>query len=548
MGTIDRRQFLKGAAAVGGAVLGSAAAAAPSQAATRRAAGSARRVPALRPATKLAKKQEATFVVSNLPSSGDPDAELAGSPRRWDIFEALCDPNPDNGSPQPFLATSWRAVSDTAWRFTLRPGVRFQDGSKLTPEDVVFSFERASQPGYATQSTIDSYKSARVVDGDVVISLSRPDPLAVRKLSRVPVISKAYYLGLGSDQKARDAAFATKPMGTGPYRRVSINPEQVVVEASRRTTWRKPILDKVTLVQNFDPAAQVSAFVSGSAQYVNLMPISSLPELRSAGGKTLVLTKGDNLGCFITTLDKNGNPLASPVANRLVRQALNYGLDKEALVKTVLGGYTTSDYGQLGSPGEVGFDPRIKGYPYDPAKANQLLDQAGYPKGSNGTRFSLTMASAFAGPGSDKLRAGEFMQNQISQLGIDVSYTGVTDVATSIGYFYGTITRPDILHFGLFNRPLMDPSAALTWFTSSNPSKWFANPDFDKAFAEQETELDQAKRSHLLYSLDEIFFTDCPYLFAYGEDWIDCHSAKLGGTILSNAETEQYFDRLYLTD
>ena len=490
----------------------------------------------------------ATFIISNLPASVDPMVELGGSPRRLDIFESLVDVEPHTGEPLPFLATSWKAVTPVTWQFKLRPGVRFQNGDALTADDVKFSFERAIVEGYATASILDTFHAANVIDAQTIHLVStHPDALFVRKAARIAILPQSYYMGLGSNQKARDAAFAAKPIGSGPYQAVSYSPEKAVVVVNEKYTWRHPTLTQVTFLQNADPAAQVAALLSGSAQYANIMPLSALDQLRSQGFALLPIRRGNDLGAFMDTVDHNGKPKPGPMGNKMVRQALNYGIDKTVLVSSVLKGQTLSDKGQLASAGENGFDAHLTDYAYNPSKANQMLDAAGYPKGSGGTRFSLTMATAFAGPGSVRLIMGEYLQNQISQLGINVKYQALTDVGTAIAYFYGTTTRPDIYHFGLFNRPYMDPAGALNWFQSTNPTHHFSNAAFDKAYLASEAQLDPAKRVQDLYNCSAIFREECPWLFATEDVWIDAASKKLNGVIVSEAETEQYLDRLKLT-
>lgn len=543
---IDRREFLKGAAGVGGALIGAAAGAALPGAAGATTRTAARSSAERRPLA-LAANQTATFSISNLPASVDPMVELGGSPRRLDIYEALVDVTPSTGAPLPFLATSWKLVNPTTVRFKLRPGVRFQNGDPFTADDVVFSFTRASTAGYATQSILDSYKAAKAVDPLTVdIELTHPDALIVKKVARIAILPKHYYLGLGSNQKARDTAFALKPIGTGPYRCVSYTPEKAVVAVNRKYTWRKPTLTQVTMLQDYDTATQVSALLSGAAQYANIMPLSALGALRGAGMRLLPIRRGNDLGAFIDTVTMTGAPKPGPMGNKMVRQAINYGIDKKTLVRSVLQNETITDHGQLASQGETGYDSSLHDYAYDPAKANQMLDAAGYHKRSDGTRFSVTMATAFAGPGSVRLVMGEYLQNQISKLGIAVQYAALTDVSTAIAYFYGTKTRPDIYHFGLFNRPYMDPAGALNWFTSNNPTHHFANRSFDTAYLASEKELNGVKRASLLHACSTIFREECPWLFATEDVWIDAASPKLQGVIISEAETEQYFDRLRL--
>lgn len=499
------------------------------------------------PDAKLAATQVATFAVSNLPSSTDPMVVVSGGARRWDMFEALIDTNPSTGEPRPFLATEWKQVNDTTWHFTLRQGVRFHDGTPMTPEDVVFSLKRASTEGYGIATHFSTMESARVVDDKTVELVTKGvDVLILKRLAQVAIIPKKYYESLGSDRKTRDAAFAKAPIGTGPYRFVSFSTDKAVVRKAD-TTWRKPTLEEITFLLVTDAGTQLNSFLAGDVHYINLQPLNNLQALKDAGATLIQLTKGNDLGAFMDSVDNKGNPKKGPMGDKRVRQALQYALNKDELVNKVLQGYTVADDGQLIGKGLPGYTETVKNYPYDVEKAKALLDEAGYPVGPDGTRFTITMASAFAGTGSVRRLIGEWMQSSISKLGVKVEYTALTDTALQLEYFYNTKQRPDIYHFGLFTRPYMDAARAYSRFVTDSGSFHMANPEFDKLYKEQLAEQDPAKRQQILAKMTEIFHEESCFLFACGDVWIDAAAKNLKGLVQCDVQTEQYYDRLYLT-
>ena len=497
---------------------------------------------------KLASKQVATLALSNMPASIDPMVVVGGSGRRFDIYETLLDLNPVTGDVRPFLATAWKQVDPMTYDFTLRSGVKFHDGSAMTTDDVIFSLQRGATTGYATAVNFASFAGATATDASTVrVTTKTPDVLFLKKIAGISILPKAYYMGLGTAQKDRDAAFANAPIGTGPYKFVSYTTTKAVVEKAS-TTWRFPTLDQITILNVVDTGTQLNSFLSGDAQYVNLMPVTSIDQLTAAGATLITLIKGNDLGAFMDTVDATGAPKAGPMGNKAVRQAINMSINKSELVTSVLKGKTVDDSGQLIAKGLPGFDTSVTDYAFDLTKAGQMLDAAGYPVGSNGKRFSITMASAFAGPGSTRLLIGEYMQNSIAKLNIDVQYQAITDGTLAIAYFYDTKQRPDIYHFGLFTRPFMDAARAYNYFTTASKTYHMSNPQFDALFAQQAAEFDATKRQAILEQMAVLLKDESPYLFATNDVWIDAASKNLKGVAQVDVETEQYFDLLYLVD
>jgi peptide/nickel transport system substrate-binding protein len=471
-----------------------------------------------------------------------------GGPRRFDIYEALLDVHPTTGAPRPFLATSWKVIDASNTSLTLRSGVKFHNGDPLTTDDVIFSIQRALQTIYPISSQFTNISTVTAPDAStVLVTTKTPDVLILKKLAQIAILPKNYYMGLGSTTAERDAAFLKAPVGSGPYKFVSYTTQKAVVEKAS-TTWRSPTLDQVTLLQVADTGTQLNSFLSGDAQYVNIMPLTSLSALEGAGASLISITTGNDLGAFMDTVDMTGAPKTGPMGNQQVRQAIQYSINKTELVQTVLKGKTVDDEGQLIGKGLPGYNPAVKSFAYDPQKAGQMLDAAGYPVGSDGKRFSITMATAFAGPGSVRLLIGEYMEQALANMKIDVQYQAMTDITTEIQYFYDQKQRPDIYHFGLFSRPYMDAAKAYAYFTSTSKSFHFSDPTFDSLYTQQLSETDATKRQTLLAQMTQIMHDQSPYLFACGDVWIDAAAKNLKGAVQCDVQTEQYLDLLYFVE
>jgi peptide/nickel transport system substrate-binding protein len=548
---MSRRALLRNGAVFGGSALllaacgssGSGNSAIKASSLVSTTGGPGDKVPA---GVKLGNNKTLTLALSNMPASVDPMVEVGGDGRRFDIYECLLDQSPVSGEVRAFLATSWKQVDETTYDFTLRQGVKFHNGAALTPDDVIFSLERAANPTYATAVNFATFKAATALDAQTVrVTTTTPDVLFLKKIASISIMPQDYYMSLGSTDAARAAAFAKAPIGTGPYKFVSYTTSKAVVQKASATTWRHPTIDTITTLQVTDTGTQLNSFLAGTAQYVNLMPISSLSSLNKAGATLIELVKGNDLGAFIDSVDAGGAPKAGPMGNQQVRQALNYGINKTTLINSVLKDKTLSDHGQLIAEGLPGYTTTVTSYPYDVAKAKKLLDAAGYPVGSNGKRFSMTMATAFAGPGSARLIIGEYLENDLAALDIDISFSALTDITTEIDYFYDIKQRPDIYHFGLFSRPFMDAARPFNYFTTASKNYHMSNAQFDTLFDQQQGEFDATKRQAILAQMAEILHDQATFLFSTQDMWIDAAAKNLRGMVKAEVQTEQYYDLLY---
>lgn len=498
----------------------------------------------------LAATQTATFALSNLPTSIDPHA-AAG--RCFDLYETLTDPDPTTGEPRPFLATSWTQIDDTTWEFTLRDDVRFHDGSTLTADDVVFSYQRGLGEfggDYYIASQANTVEKVTAVDDQTVrIVTTSADLLLPKRAAQVAIMPKAYYEGLGSDTDSRDAAFLEAPIGSGPYKLSSFESGRVVVEKAD-TTWRSPTLTEITFLSVTDTGSQLNSLLAGDVQYVNLMPLTAVTTMEANNATIINIQRGNDLGAFMYSVDTDGKPKDGPMGSAKVRQALQYAVNKQELVDDVLNGATYNDNGQLIGPDLVGYNESLTEFGYDLDKAGQLLDDAGYPEGSDGSpRFSLTMASAYAGAGSVRRLVGEYYADAFGKLNIDVDYTALTDSTVATDYFYGNTDRPDILHFGLYTRPYMDAARAYNYFTQSEDAlKVMANDEFDELYEQQLAEFDEDTRAQTLDRMAEIMQEESCFLFACGDVWIDAAVSTLRGLTACESSTMQYYSSLYLVD
>jgi ABC-type transport system substrate-binding protein len=295
-----------------------------------------------------------------------------------------------NGEFAPGLAESWAQSTDgLTWTFKLKRGVTFHDGTSFNAEAVKFSFDRMVDPETKSRQAGVAlrgfYDRTDVVDGNTVrIVLKKP------KASFLTVISQVFFAPV-SPKAARElgAEFGRKPVGTGPFKFVEwVQNQHVKLVRNPDYTWGPPFLHKgpahfatLTFRQIPDAGARLAALESGQVDAVDVPPTHQLERLRA------------DPRFQVKSAPQPGMPWGWPMNTKRaptdelkVRQAMIYALDRAALVKNVLQGAYRPAYGPL-TPVTFGYNPAVeKMYPYDPRKAEALLDEAGWKKGPDGIR------------------------------------------------------------------------------------------------------------------------------------------------------------------
>jgi len=291
---------------------------------------------------------------------------LYDSLTRWDAALVL----------QPALATAWRGVNETTWEFTLRPGVKFHDGAPLTADDVKATLERNLVPGKtgvtAGFTTIEAVQVPN--PGLVRIITKKPDPLLPVRMAQMG--SQILPARLTTDEGVKE--LARRPVGTGAYRFVEwVKDERLVMEANR-DWWgwegRKPGVDRVVWKPIPEDFPRLVALEKGEADIVTNVPPDRIKAL--AEGRTTRIVSVPSSRTAACAM----NATQGPLADKRVRQALHYALDINAVVKGIYAGYGKPYSGGVADT-DFGYNPALKPYPYDVARAKALLTEAGFPGG-----------------------------------------------------------------------------------------------------------------------------------------------------------------------
>ena len=308
------------------------------------------------------------------------------------VYEPLVGRNKDL-SLAPALATSWKQIAPTVWRFELRKGVQFHDGSPFTADDVLFSLARTQVEGSDMKSYTNDFKEVRKIDSHTVeIETKTPFPILPDGLSLVYIMSKKWCetnqaTAPVDRRKGIENAASFRANGTGPFRVRERQPNVRTVFTRNGSYWGK-IEGNVTEVV-FTPigndATRVAALLSGEVDVMEPVPLQDIERVNSSAN-TRAIT-GPELRTIFLGMDQKRDELLysnvkgkNPFKDKRVRQAFYQAIDIEGIKKTVMRGASNPSAQMIG-PGVNGFQPDMKRLPYDVEAAKKLMAEAGYPNG-----------------------------------------------------------------------------------------------------------------------------------------------------------------------
>jgi len=311
------------------------------------------------------------------------------------IYEPLVRRNRELGV-EPALATRWEQPSPTVWRFHLRDGVAFSDGTPFTADDVLFSYERARGPGSNVTAYFASVKEARVVSPLVIeFETHRPNPIFIEEITGWGIMSRGWAernnAARTADLTARQENFATRnAVGTGPFVLVSREPDRRTVLAPNPRWWDRPEhnLTRVEFNVVANDATRVAALISGEVDMVYTVPPQDTQRLSRTPG--IRIHQQSELRTIYLGMDQSRDELLksdvrgrNPLRDVRVRRAMQLAIDNEAIVRTVMRGQARAT-GLMVGPGVNGhteaLDTALRSRP-DPDAARRLLAEAGYPNG-----------------------------------------------------------------------------------------------------------------------------------------------------------------------
>jgi len=428
----------------------------------------------------------------------------------------------------PGLAESWTISKDgLQYTFKLKSGVKFHDGTPLNAEAVKFSIERqinTEHPAYKlgkypfANYFFGNVKAVEVLSPERVAFLlkePRASFLAVLTAGAASIVSPTAVMKSGPD-------YPSHPVGTGPFRFASWDRGQRVVLEKNPAYWRGPVkVERVIYRPIVEDQARLTELMTGGLDLIVGVPADYVGKLEQSPNVSIL----KQTGAHVWYLGINNQK--KPFDDKRVRQALNFAVNKDAIVRDVLKGTGTLSKGPV-LPGTWGADPALKAYPYDPEKAKKLLAEAGYPNGFSATMWVPESGSGMQAP----VAMSTVMQSNLKAVGVNVTLQTMewgaylTKLRSkeqdlfALSWMAGT-EDPDMVMY-----PLLHSSQ----WTPVGPNRaLYKNARFDELLQQARLTTDQAKRAQLYKEAQRILVDDAPWVFVDHEIQIAAFNKRVQG-------------------
>ncbi len=395
------------------------------------------------------------------------------------------------------VATEWKYESDTQVLFTLRQGIRFEDGSPLTPEDVVFTIKRITDPAFKSPqlSQFDQIVAAEAVGADKVrLTTKSAYPVLLAQLTKLSIVPKAVVEKLGND------GFNQKPMGSGPYRITGFQRGVKVEMAANPGYWRgAPPFPKVEMRPVGNEETRIADVRTGRADIVRVTLTDTADGLKGDPQVKVLFSPVERVTMFAL------NALTGPTTDVRVRRAIAHAIDKNLIVEALLKGYAKVVEEPL-TPANFGWADGLAGYRYDPAAAKALLKEAGVAPGTK-----LTFPT---GPFFDQ-RVVQALQQMLAEVGLDAKIS-MSDGPTYLRLRQGRPDEAGDVSFFRWSCGCGDADGVLfPLFHSSSQWSKYKNPEVDAGLEAARTVLDPDKRKALYRKVLETLHADIPSVPLY---------------------------------
>jgi len=441
------------------------------------------------------------------------------------MFDSLIWIN-DDGEIEPALAESWTVSDDgNVYTFTLRQGVTFHNGEEFNADAVKFTWEAGKNPENAYFDQFELASDVRVVDSYTIeIEAPEPNALFLVQVGQWPMLPPEYYTEVGFE------GFAKAPVGTGAFKLVEwVQGDRIVLERFD-DYWREgyPLLDRVVFRPITESSTRAAAIRTGDVDIVNRLSPTDAISLDGAPGVELV--EYPNNRVYYIAFNNLTSGVGQPTENVLVRQAMNYAVDKQGIIDALFEGKGAVPTALLVS-GDVGYDDAVEPYAYDPQKAKDLLAEAGFGDG-----FSIGMAC----PSDAYTNFSEVCEAVAAQLG-EVGINAQLDVMESGSFWDLESTKQLPPMFGdSWSANSNEPSAYDRLFGAlggddASYSSW-SDPMIDDLLAKVLTTLDDTARAQVFTDIQLQLHDDPPFIYLYQPITIEATSDRVVDYRPRNAE------------
>jgi peptide/nickel transport system substrate-binding protein len=501
---------------------------------------------------------------SNNPFAAQVDVSYEVLANTYDLLEGW---SQKDFAPVPGLATSWKPSADgLTWTFTIRTGVKWSDGQPMTASDVAYTFNRAINDPTANSIDYNYVKSIKSVDAHdattAVFHLTTPDSIMTQLW--VPVLPEHVWKSVS--EKDTGTYANTEMVGTGAFTLDKWVKGQYVRLKANKSYWGgAPKIDYLIYREFSNEDAMIQALEKGEIDAVHALSAGGYNSLKGQKGITQIHATGSafdylafNTGGATVDNKPVGNP-NPPGKDPKFRQAVAYAFDLKTLTQKALQGYGTPGESII-PPGysEFAYSAGDGAYTYDPGKAQQMLDAAGYTKDSAGWRINpathkeMNLSILAPNDSPTYVQSVQFIVSWLKDIGIKttpklVTYDEVINVFGNAEY--------DLTYGEWSVEP--DPSFQLSTMTcgqrdTGTPAhpvggwsdSFYCDPTYDALYAKMAAELDQAKRAADVKQLQQDLYTSAPYIVLFYPDELQAmNTAKWTGYQLQPTSAGQAIDQ-----
>ncbi len=490
-----------------------------------------------RPSASAGDPGGVTFLIESMPANLDPRIGTDAFSERIDslLFSGLVERD-EQMNIRGDLAERWESPDPLTYIFHLRPGVQFHDGRPLTSADVKFTFDSILTNAISTPKR-SAYRMVKQIDA--------PDPATVVFHLTEPYASFLWNVArpaIGIVPFGADAHFAYNPIGSGPFRFITARQDEDVVLARNPNYFRTPP-NIAALNFRVVPDAVVRALElrKGSADLeLSSLTADMVRVLQNDPALAVAESPGTNLAYISINFDDPA------LAHHEVREALACATDRESIIRYLLRGEARGADDVL-PPNSWAFEPQVTHYPFDPARAERLLDAAGYPRRADLGNMRLHLVLKTSTEESSRT-LGAVLQDQWRRVGIDLELRSL-EAAT----LYADITRgsfqlytlrwiggnddPDIFEF-IFSSHRMPPDGANRGH--------YRNPRVDALLEQARVAADQSRRREMFAEVQRIVSADLPYINLWYLDNISVHRQRIANIALSPAGDFDFLTKITL--
>lgn len=426
---------------------------------------------------------------------------------------------------EPVLAESYEAVDAKTYKFKLRKGVKFADGTEFNADAVVYNFERVKKLQGAIGNLVATVdKVQKDDDYNVTITLTEPNSNYLYSVAKIGFVSPTAAKENEKDGDYGQAYFAQKSVGTGPYQ-VSEWVTDQYVTLSRYNDywqgWKEGQLDEIKLIAIPDNATQVQMLNSGEVDKLQI-PITEYKDMWE-GNPDMEILEGDALQANIFTF----NTQKAPFDNVKVRQAVTYAFDYQSAKDKVYNGYASIPHGFLPT-GFKEFNKDIPEQKQDVEKAKQLMKEAGVKD----TEISIHLCEG----SDDQTQMAQILQSNLKEIGIKLNIK----IVPWLTLYNENADPKNAPEMSALNMGAFTGDAAFFMnqnFNSRNigqPYNWsfYKNEEFDANVAKAEATLDENEKAEYLGKAQQILVDDAPALFAASPGRYEVINKRIKGYVL----------------